>query len=133
MNPAAQLPSRTPQTAAITRSSRLSDRRPPRRPRIVWPSKLLRKPRLIVWRRTPPPTRRRIVLWRKPPQRPRLNEKQIPPPKPRRVVWLQRVSQRLRLGETPPSRPMRRRTVWLRRLPRSRPIGTLILRYLRRR
>jgi hypothetical protein len=76
------------------------------------------------------------VLWRKPPQRSRLNEKQIRPPKPRRVVWLQRVSQRSRLGETPPSRPtrpMRRRTLWLRRLPRPRPIGTPSLRYMRRR
>jgi hypothetical protein len=92
-------------------------------------------------RRSPPPTHRRIVLWRKPPQRPRLNEKQTRLSKPRRVVWLQRVSQRSRLGETPPSRPtrpivtrpMRRRTVWLRRLPRPRPISTLTLRYLRRR
>jgi hypothetical protein len=87
-------------------------------------------------RRLSPPTRRRIILWRKPPQRSRLNEKQIRPPKPRRVVWLQRVSQRWRLGATPPSRPtraMRRRTLWLRRLPRPRPIGTLSLRYLRRR
>jgi len=92
-------------------------------------------------RRLPPPTHRPIVLWRKPPQRPRLHEKQTRLSKPRRVVWLQRVSQRSRLGETPPSRltrpivtrPMRRRTVWLRRLPRPRPIGTLTLRYLRRR
>jgi hypothetical protein len=87
-------------------------------------------------RRSPPPTRRRIVLWRKPSQRPGLHEKPIRPPKPRRVVWLQRVSQRSRLGETPPSRPtrpMRRRTLWLRRLPRPRPIGTLSLHYLRRR
>ena len=87
-------------------------------------------------RRLPPATHRRIVLWRKPPQRPRLNEKQTPLSKPRRVVWLQRVSQRSRFGETPPSqptRPMRRRTLWLRRLPRPRPIGTLSLRYLRRR
>jgi hypothetical protein len=87
-------------------------------------------------RRLAPPTRRRIVLWRKPPQWPRLNEKQIRPLKPRRVVWLQRVSQRSRLGETPlsrPTRPMRRRTLWLRRLPRPRPIGGLTLRYLRRR
>jgi hypothetical protein len=88
-------------------------------------------------RRPPPATCRRIILWRKPPQRPRLNEKQIRPPKPRRVVWLQRVSQRSRLGEasrpTRPigTRPMRRRTLWLRRLPRPRPIGTL--HYLRRR
>jgi len=96
------------------------------------PARRLTRGRGPSERRTPPPTRRRIVLWRKPPQRPRLNEKQIPPPKPKRVVWLQRVSQRWRLGETPPSRPMRRRTVWLRRLPRPRPIGTLILRYLRR-
>jgi hypothetical protein len=83
----------------------------------------------------PLPGRRRIVLWRKPPQWPRGNEKQVPPPKPRRVVWLQRVSQRSRLGETPPSRPtrpMHRRTVWLRRLPRPRPIGAPSLRYLRR-
>ena len=87
-------------------------------------------------RQLPPATHRRIVLWRKPPQRPRLNEKQTPLSKPRRVVWLQRVSQRSRFGETPPSqptRPMRRRTLWLRRLPRPRPIGTLSLRYLRRR
>jgi hypothetical protein len=92
-------------------------------------------------RRLPPPTHRRIVLWRKPPQRPRLKEKQTRLSKPRRVVWLQRVSQRSRLGETPPSRPtrpivtrpMRRRTVWLRRLPRPRSIGKLTLRYLRRR
>jgi hypothetical protein len=100
------------------------------------PARRLTRGRGPSERRTPPPTRRRIVLWRKPPQRPRLNEKQIPPPKPRRVVWLQRVSQRWRLGETRPSRParpMRRRTIWLRRLPRPRPIGTLILRYLRRR
>lgn len=91
-------------------------------------------------RRLPPPTRRRIVLWRKPLQRPRLNEKQTPLTKPRRVVWLQRVSRRSRLGETPSSRlarpiatrAMRRRTVWLRRLPRPRPIGKLTLRYLRR-
>jgi len=86
-------------------------------------------------RRLPPPTHRRIVLWRKPPQRPRLNEKLARSSKPRRVVWLQRVSQRSRLRETPPSRPtrpMRRRTLWLRRLPRPRPIGTLTLRYLRR-
>jgi hypothetical protein len=99
------------------------------------PARRLTRGRGPSERRTPPPTRRRIVLWRKPPQRPRLNEKQIPPPKPRRVVWLQRVSQRSGLGETPPSRPtrpMRRRTVWLRRLPRPRPIGTLSLRYLRR-
>jgi hypothetical protein len=84
----------------------------------------------------PLPGRRRMVLWRKPPQWPRGNEKQVPPPKPRRVVWLQRVSQRSRLGETPPSqptRPMRRRTVWLRRLPRPRPIGAPSLHYLRRR
>jgi hypothetical protein len=83
----------------------------------------------------PLPGRRRIVLWRKPPQWPRGNEKQVPPPKPRRVVWLQRVSQRSRFGETPPSRPtrpMHRRTVWLRRLPRPRPIGAPSLRYLRR-
>jgi hypothetical protein len=88
----------------------------------------------------PPPTHRRIVLWRKPLQRPRLNEKQTPLTKPRRVVWLQRVSRRSRLGETPSSRParpiapraMRRRTIWLRRLPRPRPIGKLTLRYLRR-
>ncbi len=87
-------------------------------------------------RRLPPPTHRRIVLWRKPPQRPRLHEKQIRPSKPRRVTWLQRVSQSSRLGETPPSRPtrpMRRRTVWLRRLPRPRPIGAPSLSYLRRR
>ena len=84
-------------------------------------------------RRAPPATCRRIVLWRKPPQRPRLNEKQIRPPKPRRVVWLQRVSQRSRRGEAPPLRPMRRRTLWLRRLPRPRPIGTPNLHYLRRR
>jgi len=83
----------------------------------------------------PLPGRRRIVLWRKPPQWPRGNEKQVPPAKPRRVVWLQRVSQRSRFGETPPSRPtrpMHRRTVWLRRLPRPRPIGAQSLRYLRR-
>jgi hypothetical protein len=84
----------------------------------------------------PLPGRRRIVLWRKPPQWPRGSEKQVPPPKPRRVVWLQRVSQRSRLGETPPSqptRPMHRRTVWLRRLPRPRSIGAPSLHYLRRR
>ena len=68
----------------------------------------------------PLPGRKRIVLWRKPPQWPRGNEKQVPPPKPRRVVWLQRVSQR-------------RRTFWLRRLPRPRPIGAPSLIYLRRR
>jgi hypothetical protein len=82
-----------------------------------------------------PPTHRRIVLWRKPPQRPRLNEKQSRPSKPRRVVWLQRVSRRSRLGETPlleSTRPMSRRSVWLRRLPRPRSIGKLTLRYLRR-
>jgi hypothetical protein len=87
-------------------------------------------------RRLPPPMHRRIVLWRKPPQRPGLHEKQLRPSKPRRVVWLQRVSQRSRLGETLPSRPtrpLRRRTLWLRRLPRPRPIGLLTLRYLRRR
>jgi hypothetical protein len=86
-------------------------------------------------RRLPPPTHRRIVLWRKPPQRPRLHEKQSRLSKPRRVIWLQRVPQRSRIGETPPSRPMRpvrRRTVWLRRLPRPRSIGKLTLRYLRR-
>ena len=83
-----------------------------------------------------PTAHRPIVLWRKPPQRPRLNDKQTKPSKPRRVVWLQRVSQRSRLGETAPSRPtrpMRRRTLWLRRLPRPRPIAELTLRYLRRR
>jgi hypothetical protein len=71
-----------------------------------------------------PPTRRPIILWRKPPQRPRPNEKQIRPRKPRRVIWLQRVTQRSKLGDTPPSRPtrpIRRRTLWLRRLPRPRP------------
>jgi hypothetical protein len=100
------------------------------------PARKLTRGRRPSERRLPPPTHRRIVLWRKPPQRPRLNEKQQRPSKPRRVVWLQRVSQRSRLGETPPSRPtrpMHRRTVWLRRLPRPRPIGTPSLHYLRRR
>ncbi len=80
----------------------------------------------------PLPGRRRIVLWRKPPQWPRGNEKQVRPPKRRRVVWLQRVSPRSP-GETRPLRPTRRRIVWLRRLPRPRPIGTPSLHYLRRR
>ena len=80
----------------------------------------------------PLPGRRRIVLWRKPPQWPRGTEKQVRPPKLRRVVWLQRVSRRLP-GETRPPRPTRRRVVWLRRLPRPRPIGTPSLIYMRRR
>ena len=80
----------------------------------------------------PLPGRRRIVLWRKPPQWPRGNEKQVRPPKRRRVVWLQRVSPRSP-GETRPLRPTRRRIVWLRRLARPRPIGTPSLHYLRRR
>src|SRR5262249_10852199 len=100
------------------------------------PARGLPRGRRSSERRTPPPTHTRIVLWRKPPQRPRLNEKQARPSKPRRVVWLQRVSQRSRFGEPPPSRPtrpMRRRTLWLRRLPRPRPIGPQTLRYVRRR
>ena len=80
----------------------------------------------------PLPGRRRIVLWRKPPQWPRGTEKQVRPPKLRRVVWLQRVSRRLP-GETRPPRPTRRRVVWLRRPPRPRPIGTPSLIYMRRR
>ena len=100
------------------------------------PARRLTRGRSPSERRLPPPTHRRIVLWRKPPQRPGLNEKQTRLSKPRRVVWLQRVSQRLQLGETPllqPTRPMSRRSVWKRRLPRPRPIGTPSLRYLRRR
>jgi hypothetical protein len=100
------------------------------------PARKLTRGRSPNERRLPPPTQRRIVLWRKPPQRPRLNEKQTRVSKPRRVVWLQRVSQRWRLGETrllQPARPMSRRSVWLRRLPRPRPIGTPSLHYLRRR
>jgi hypothetical protein len=100
------------------------------------PARKLTRGRSPSERRLPPPAHRRIVLWRKPPQRPRLNEKQTRLSKPRRVIWLQRVSQRSRLGETPllqPARPMRRRTVWKRRLPRPRPIGTPSLHYLRRR
>ena len=80
----------------------------------------------------PLPGRRRIVLWRKPPQWPRGTEKQVRPPKLRRVVWLQRVSRRLP-GETRPPRPTRRRVIWLRRLPRPRPIGAPSLIYMRRR
>jgi len=100
------------------------------------PARRLTRGRSPSERRLPPPTHRRIVLWRKPPQRPGLNEKQTRLSKPRRVVWLQRVSQRLQLGETAllqPTRPMSRRSVWKRRLPRPRPIGTPSLRYLRRR
>jgi hypothetical protein len=100
------------------------------------PARKLTRGRSPSERRLPPPAHRRIVLWRKPPQRPRLNEKQTRLSKPRRVVWLQRVSQRSRLGETrllQPTRPMSRRSIWLRRLPRPRPIGTPNLQYLRRR